>query len=142
MTNIQVKFFINPSLAHARIYKYNPFRNNLDSIYECYYGNQDVYFQGIAVGDFENNGKTEIVMGSIHGQVLMIRNTGLGKYKTILLGNVETYNAYLCFTTNDLDGNGKKELWVGGDAYFNGVPITRMTCFEFDGISSYKIVEK
>jgi hypothetical protein len=134
--------FINEGHAHARIYKYNPLRNNLDSVYEYNYYNDDLYYQGFAVGDFENNGKTEIVMGSINGKVLMIKNTGLGTYTTISLGNVETYNAYLCFATNDLDGNGKKEIWVGGDAYFNGVPITRMTCFEYDGIKSYKIVGK
>lgn len=134
--------FINPSLAHVRIYKYNPFRNNLDSVFEYYYKDQDLYFEGFAVGDFDNDGKTEIVMGSIHGKVIMFKNTGIGTYKMSWLGNVETNNAYLTFTTNDLDGNGKKEFWVGGDSYFNGVPITRLTCFEYDGNNSYKAVGK
>jgi hypothetical protein len=72
----------------------------------------------------------------------MLKNTGLGTYKMSWIGNVETNNAYLTFSTNDLDGNGKKEFWVGGDSYFDGIPITRLTCFENDGYNSYKAVGK
>src|ERR1039457_5618882 len=92
--------FINIVLAHVRIYKYNPIRNNLDSVYEYNYSNQDLYFEGFATGDFDNDGKTEFVMGSIHGKVIMFKNIGIGTYEMSWVGSVETNNAYLTFSTN------------------------------------------
>ena len=53
-------------------------------------------------------------------------------------GMVETYNAYLCAETNDIDGNGKKEIWIGGDAFYSGQGITRITIFEANGDNSYQ----
>lgn len=44
--------------------------------------------------------------------------------------------------TNDNDGNGRKEFWIGGDAYFNGIPITRLTCFESIGDNVYEKVAR
>ncbi|MDP3685004.1 MAG: T9SS type A sorting domain-containing protein, partial [Ignavibacteria bacterium] len=57
-------------------------------------------------------------------------------------GKVETYNAFLCAETNDIDDNGKKEIWISGDAYYNGVKTTRITLFEADGNDSYQAIGK
>jgi len=54
---------------------------------------------------------------------------------------VETYNAYLLEKTIDIDKNGKKEIWVGGDAFYPGIgAMTRITLFEADGNDSYTVV--
>ena len=53
---------------------------------------------------------------------------------------METYNAYLLTQTNDLDGNGKKEIWIGGDAFYKGVAKTRITILETNGNNSYQEV--
>src|SRR5690606_37765097 len=42
--------------------------------------------------------------------------------------------------SNDIDGNGKPEFWVMGDAYYNGIGTTRLTIFETDGDNSYHAV--
>ena len=61
----------------------------------------------------------------------------MGTYQKVWQSTIPTYNAYLHFSTHDIDGNGKPEFWVGGDAYYNGVGVTRFTCFETDGVNSY-----
>ena len=76
----------------------------------------------------------------MHGKVLSIENTGNNSYSPNWQGTVETYNAYLLAETNDIDKNGKPEIWVGGDAYYNNLPITRITIFENNGNDNYEIV--
>jgi hypothetical protein len=54
---------------------------------------------------------------------------------------VETYNAYQLAQTNDVDGNGKKEIWVGGDSFYPGIgAMTRITIFEANGNDNYQVV--
>jgi len=112
----------------------------LDTVFSFY--EPDFYTQGYSVGDFDLNGKTDIVEGSIHGDVYVIENQGDDQYRHVWTGRVETYNAYLHMATHDLDGNGKPEFWVGGDAYYNGLGITRFTCFESNGDNSYVPVHR
>ena len=100
----------------------------------------DVYYGGFSIGDFDQDGKTEFLAGSVHGKVLAIENCGDNCYAPNWQGMVETYNAYLCAETDDLDGNGKKEIWIGGDAFYNGVGITRITIFEANGNNCYQVV--
>ena len=43
--------------------------------------------------------------------------------------------------SNDVDRNGKKEIWVGGDAFYPNIgPMTRITIFEADGNDNYQVV--
>jgi hypothetical protein len=53
---------------------------------------------------------------------------------------MESYPAYEHTWTKDIDGNGKPEFWVLGDAFYNGVAITRITIFETNGNDSYHVV--
>ena len=122
------------------IYEYYPTTNNFRLIYKYNYRNLDIYYGGFSIGDFDQDGKTEFLAGSVHGKVLSIENCGDNCYTPNWQGMVETYNAYLCAETNDLDGNGKKEIWIGGDAFYNGQGITRITIFEANGNNSYQVV--
>lgn len=137
------QIFIEPSgIADLKIYEYNPFVNNFDKIYQYDYHTLDLYYGGFSIADFDQDGKTEFLAGSLHGKVLSIENNGKNKYAPNWEGKVETYNAYLCSETNDIDGNGKKEIWIGGAMFYNGLGITRITLFEADGNNSYQVVGK
>ena len=132
---------INPSLTHTRIYEYNPIQNNFDSVYQYDYFSLDHYYGGFSIDDFDQDGKTEFIAGSVNGYVLSIENNGNNTYAANWQGMVETYNAYLLEKTNDIDKNGKKEIWIGGDAFYPGIgAMTRITLFEEDGNDSYTVV--
>jgi len=135
------QIFILPSdPLLLNIYEYNHKQNNFIKILEYDYSHLDLFYSGFAIGDFDQDGYTEFFSGSIHGKVLSIENCGNDCYAPNFKGMVETYNAYLCAATNDLDGNGKNEIWIGGDAFFDGVAITRITIFEANGNNSYHAV--
>jgi Secretion system C-terminal sorting domain/FG-GAP-like repeat len=122
-----------PSLAS--IYKYNRYTNNLDSI--CFFRSNDGYGGGFAIDDFDSDGRIEFSITGIEGSVQVIKNIGINQFKEMWHGSVPTYNAYMQFSSNDIDGNGKKELWVGGDAFYNGVPKTVFTAFECSDSNNY-----
>lgn len=122
------------------IYEYNPVINNFDSVYGYVFGPLNFYYRGFAVGDFDKDAKTEFFAGSIKGKIIAIENRGDNDYDLSWEGMVETYNAYLFTQTDDLDENGKKEIWAGGDATYDGVGKTRITLFESDGDNSYAAV--
>lgn len=124
------------------LFEYNPLINNFDSVYQYDFSAIDHFFSGFAVGDINQNGRTEFFAGSVNGKVITIENCGNNCYNKIWQGSVETNNAYLYAVTNDLDGNGKPEVWIGGDAFYNGVGITRITIFEANMNNSYHRVGK
>jgi hypothetical protein len=125
---------------HINIFEYSPVQINFNEVYRYDHSQLDVYYGGFSLGDFDQDGKTEFLAGSVHGKVLSIENCGDNCYAPNWQGMVETYNAYLCAQTNDLDGNGKKEIWIGGDAFYSGQGITRITIFEANGNNSYQVV--
>ncbi len=123
------------------IYEYNPSIPNFDSVYFFDYTAINLEFGGFAIDDFDQDNKTEFFAGSTHGDVLCIENYGNNSYLPTWTGIVETYNAYQLAQTNDVDRNGKKEIWVGGDAFYPNIgPITRITIFEADGNDNYQVV--
>ena len=126
------------ALPSINIYEYNPFSNYFDSVFSYDIGNN--HYGGFAIGDFDQDEKTEFLGGSIQGDVLSIENNGNNSYGVIWNGQVETWNAYIATQTNDLDKNGKDEIWIMGDAFYNGVPKTRITIFEANGNDSYQAV--
>ena len=125
---------------NINFFEYSSVQKNFDEVYRYNHGAIDVYYGGFSIGDFDYDGKTEFFAGSVHGKVLSIENCGDDCYAPNWQGMVETYNAYLCTETNDLDGNGKKEIWIGGDAFYSGQGITRITIFEANGNNSYQVV--
>jgi len=130
------------ALLYVGVYEYNPVTNSLDYVLNYNYTNIDTWFEGFAVGDFDKDNIPEFIIGGIHGKVAAFESTGDDAYQVIWQGEVSTNNAYMLAGTNDIDGNQKPELWVGGDAYYNGVGITRLTCFETNGNNSYEVVAR
>ena len=134
--------FIRLSPLNFYVYEYNGLNNNFDSVYFhdlFQYGN---FFSGFAIGDFNQNGKTEFLEGGVNGEVVSIENCGNNCYHPIYSGYIETNNAYLFAGTNDIDGNGKPEVWIGGDFFLNGIGYTRITILEADGENNYEAVGK
>jgi hypothetical protein len=124
------------------IYEYNPLTNDFDSVYYYDPSQYSFFWSGFTIGDINQNGKTEFFAGSVNGKVIAIENCGDNCYNFMWQGSVETNNAYLYAVTNDLDGNGKPEVWIGGYHFQDGEAITRITIFEADGNNSYAAVGK
>ncbi len=95
---------------------------------------------GFSVGDFDQDGFKEFVTGSINGDVYVFENTGNDTYDLVFSDTISTPNAYLTYATNDMDGNGKAEFFVGGSSYYEGIAGTRVYWFEADGDNHYRKV--
>jgi hypothetical protein len=122
------------------IAKYNPLTNN----YEIVYYNRpqpDFYTFGIVTGDFDNDGKGNFATGSIDGKMYVYEYVSGNNYKVEFQKQMVCNNLYLQGFSHDMDGNGKPELWIGGD--FNSLTyggITRIFAFEPTGDDSYQQV--
>ncbi len=121
-------------------YEFNPILNNFDLSFMFDYGRINAPYIGFPTGDFDKDGYLEFFAGNKKGKVICLENAGNNNYELTWQGKVETYNAYLSTQTNDLDNNGKDEIWIGGDAFFYGVPKTRLFIFEPQGNNQYSIV--
>jgi len=123
------------------IFEYNPFTNTFDSVYRfAVYENPPNANSGFSVGDFDLDGKTDMVFGTGKGAVYVMENEGDSQYSNSWLGSVESYHAYVHTWSNDIDRNGKPEFWVLADAYYGGIGTTRITIFETNGDNSYQAV--
>jgi len=124
------------------IFEYNYVTKTFDSVYrfQTVEPGKQLEVSGFSVSDFDLDGKTDIVFGTASGFVHIIENGGDNQYTKVWTGKIESYNAYIHTWTHDIDGNGKPELWVLGDAFFNDVAITRITLFETNGDNSYEVV--
>jgi hypothetical protein len=129
-----------PTRQYLGIYEYNPVTNSLDSVLHYNYTGIDDWVEGFAVDDFDNDNIPEVIIGGVYGKVASFESTGDNAYQLIWTGEVPTNNAYMLCSTDDIDRNGKKELWVGGEEFYNGVPKIKFSCFESNGNNSYQIV--
>jgi hypothetical protein len=133
--------FVRALEPDIHIYEYNPVINNFDSIYQFnVYEDPPWANAGFSISDFDLDGKTDMVFGTGKGAVYVLENEGNNQYTNSWLGMVETYHAYVHAWTHDIDGNGKPEFWVLGDAFYNGQAITRITLFETNGDNSYQVI--
>jgi hypothetical protein len=116
------------------IAKYGNSLNNFTPVFE--YSIQSTDAQGgFAIGDFDQDGKTEIIFGTALGQVYVIEEGDTNKYSVVWQGSAPTYNAYMITSTKDIDENSKPEFWVGGQDF--GTGISTFWCYEADGDNSY-----
>lgn len=122
------------------IAKYNPQINNYELIY--YSKPQPDYFtSGISTGDFDQDGKGNFATGSIGGKFYIYEYVQGTQYQIEFTKELETYNAFLTVMTDDMDGNGKPEIWIGGDfgsSTYGG--ITRLFAFESTALGNYEQV--
>jgi hypothetical protein len=111
--------------------------NNFSTVYELITSDSTTVNvpSGFAIGDFDNDSKTELISGSTQGIVYSIEVVKENLYELVWQGLAPTYNAYMIASTNDIDGNGKPEFWVGGQDF--GTGISTFWCYESDGDNNY-----
>lgn len=110
--------------------------NNFNTVYEQV--TEGDVPSGFAIGDFDQDGKTELGVGSLQSNVYMIEAEWINTYNIVWRGLFSTFNAYMNTATNDIDRNGKPEFWIGGQDFVEG--ITRFQCYEANGLDTYEQV--
>ncbi len=139
--NTELLFAAGAGRGSMHIFEYNMITNTFDSVYRYQIREpRQLEVSGFSVSDFDLDGKTDIVFGTGSGAVHVVENQGNNLFDHVWLGYIESYSAYIHTWSNDIDGNGKPEFWVLGDAYYGGVPITKLTIFETNGNNSYQTV--
>jgi hypothetical protein len=120
------------------ISKYN--RDNDE--FELVYQNRPptLFAMGYAFGDFDSDGKQNFSVGSIYGEVFLYEHVEGNDYNLIKIDSLPINNAYLSTFTNDLNNNGKPELWIGGWGYINGVGSVILYIYEADDNDQYSVV--
>jgi hypothetical protein len=107
---------------------YNTFRENFDIVYKN--RPNTTYSAGFTFGDFDLDGKQNFSNGGINGELFIYEHVTGNDYTVKFIDTIPTKNAYYSCLTNDLDGNGKPELWMGGDFFYGGTGITRLVAYE------------
>ncbi|MCW9064775.1 MAG: T9SS type A sorting domain-containing protein, partial [Ignavibacteriaceae bacterium] len=121
----------NPSKVVISEYRNN--LNNFTSRFEM--TTEGDVPSGFAVGDFDQDSKNEIVFSTVLQKVYVVEVVDTNQYSLVWQGSAPTYNAYMITATNDIDGNGKPEFWVGGQDFNTG--ISTFWCYEADENNSY-----
>lgn len=120
--------------------KFNQVINNYELIY--YHRPQpEWYTNGISIGDFDQDGKGNFGTGSIGGKFFIYEHVQGTEFTVEFTRELQTYNAYLTVFTEDMNGNGKPEIWIGGDfasSVYGGV--TRLYAFEATEPGAYEQV--
>ena len=133
--NITDFLFFQLSDRRSVICEYDSVTNNFLSIKEI----QDSigYYAGYATGDFDMDNKTDIVYGSLEGEVFVVENKGEHNYSRVWSKDIEGYHSYMQISTNDIDKNGKPEFWISSTTYNGFTDVTNFTCFEYAGDNEY-----
>jgi FlgD Ig-like domain/FG-GAP-like repeat len=120
--------------------RYNPEINNYELIY--YHRPTPNWFTfGFATGDFDSDGKNNFSTGSIDGNYFIYEYVSGDDVNVEYQMQLETVNAFLSVMSEDMNGNGKNEIWVGSDfssSLYGGV--TRVFVLEPAGNGSYDLV--
>ncbi|PIQ09859.1 MAG: hypothetical protein COW71_04725 [Ignavibacteriales bacterium CG18_big_fil_WC_8_21_14_2_50_31_20] len=121
--------------------RYNKSTNSAETVFVYLVPEDIFYLAGTSNGDIDNDGFADLVTGGFRGDVVVFEyQEDIQNYKDVWYGDGGTFNVYIHFNSNDINRNGKKELWVGGDATYDGVTKTRLTCFEATGNNQYEAV--
>src|SRR5690606_16925421 len=114
------------------IWEFNPGSKTFDSVFAFI---PDDFSSGIIVNDFDNNGKTDIVFGSIDGKIGLIEAIENNKYEVVWLYDTYLFNTYDLTATNDFNNNSLKEFWVLGEDLNNFQSV--LLGFESVGDNNY-----
>ena len=111
---------------------YNSSKNNFYEVDQFNFNNSAA---GFAIGDFDEDEKTDLVLGVGSQNVYLIEAEDTNLYSIVWRGQAPSVNPWMLTSTNDIDGNGKTEFWIGGQDFTTG--ISTFWCFESDGKNSY-----
>ena len=95
---------------------------------------------GFAIDDFDKDGKTELVFSSVYGEIFVIESKAEHEYSIVNQFQFNDYNAYMHTVTNDIDGNGRPEFWIGAQKFLSG--ITVFQCYEAVNDNNYRSVAR
>ncbi len=120
--------------------KYNKQTNNFELLFH-HWPSPTYYTFGFSFGDFDVDGKNNFITGSSEGEIYIYEYVDSNQYRLEFKDSLYTLHAYMSTFTNDLDGNGKPELWIGSD-FFSSVygAVTRVFVFEAAGPDNYRQV--
>ncbi|MBL1124019.1 MAG: T9SS C-terminal target domain-containing protein [Ignavibacteriae bacterium] len=132
--------FTTPSIWDTTMCVISEYRDSINNFEEVFRFKSifDSDISGFAIGDFDQDNKTELVISSGPGNVFVIENEDENEYSIVNQFPFSTPNTYMQAATKDLDGNGKPEFWIGGQDFEEG--ITLYQCYETDRDNSYKVV--
>jgi len=132
-----IAFIKGAGMQTLAISEYRNSINNFIPVYEFTTIDQGD-LSGFAVEDFDDDGKTELVLGGGFGKMLVIENSGDNLYDTTWSIDYPGWAAYMQTKTNDIDHNGKKEFWIGAEDLLNGNSVFH--CFESTSDNNYNEV--
>ena len=144
--NLEIIYYLDAGLDTSvwaysnHVAKYNPSINNYELIYS-HKPKPDFFTNGISVGDFDNDGKGNFGTGSLYGKFYIYEFVEGTEYTVEFTNMLQTYNAFLTVFTDDMDSNGKPEIWIGGDftsSTYGGV--TRLFAYESSSPGLYEQV--
>lgn len=121
------------------IVEYRDSINNFEKVFRF----SSIYesdISGFAIDDFDQDGKTEIVISSGPGNIFVVENNDVNEFSIVSQYPFPTPNTYMQTATKDIDGNGNPEFWIGGQSFVQG--ITVFQCYESVGDNSYKTVAR
>ena len=121
--------------------RYNKSKNRAETVFVYHVPEDIFYLAGTSNGDIDDDGFADLGTGGLRGDIVVFEyQEDIENYKDVWHGDGGTFNVYIHFFTNDINKNGKKELWVGGAAFYDGIPKTRLTCLEATGNNQYEAV--
>lgn len=94
---------------------------------------------GSCIGDFDQDGKDEIIFNLDGTGYYVIEAGSDNNFEIVAHGEMPLPYPWLHTVTNDLDGDGRKEFWIGSVDYYYGSG-TLLYAFEAGGDNSYKPV--
>ncbi len=98
------------------------------------------YTAGYSFGDFDSDGKQNFSTGSIWGEIFVYEHVSGNNYEMIRIDSLPAKHAYMSTFTNDINHDGRPELWIGAEAYINNVGSTILFVYEATGDNTYEIV--
>jgi len=114
------------------IWEFNPGSKTFDSVFAYI---PDDFSSGILVNDFDNDGKTDIVFGSIDGKIGLIESIENNKYEVVWLYDTYLSAMYDLTYTTDFNDNNLNEFWVLGEDLNNFQSV--LIGFESVGDNNY-----
>lgn len=109
--------------------------SSINNFYEVEQFNLNDDAAGFAINDFDDDGKTELVISTGMQVVYVIEAEHTNLYSFVWSGPAPSVNPWMITSTNDIDGNDKNEFWIGGMDFTTG--ISTFWCYEADGDNSY-----